>query len=236
MKRILIIFSIICLFYSCNSNKAIIKVISQNEETELIVSKDIKEIELFFLHEKVFKISGLTQLKKLQKLYFLGIDGIDDYSFIKEFKELEILMFVSCQLKNFSFLKELKNLKVFYIEGIEIEENIIDFKNNQSIEFITLKRLSSYSTDKKIEIILKNVPNNIKYVDLSANKNLILNDNLLTVLSPAEFIFLNKSDIKDINKNYYSNISLEFPDKILPIEYRTDELFKKIEFILQGTN
>ncbi|MBN2443681.1 MAG: hypothetical protein JXJ04_20135, partial [Spirochaetales bacterium] len=142
----------------------------------------------------------------------------------------------SC-IEDFDFIKKMTNLKVLYIEGNSIKVNDFDFVNNNKLEFIALNNITKVDEncigiDTLFDLNIKNIPTNLKYLDLSLNGYLKFDNIFLKKIETIPNIFLDSMEYEK-NKDYFDkhkNFKFEFPEEILPQEYHFEELRKKPEY------
>lgn len=228
----------ILLTFSCVTKDVTIQAITDNKIYEKKVPKNIEDFELFILFNKVEKITGLTKLKNLKKLYILGMDGITDYSFLTKFSKLEILMLETSHVESFDFLKKLPMLRVLYLDGVTLLNNKIDLVNNTQLEYLSLFNLHSSQLNSYFEINLQNIPDNLRFIDISKNIFIKLSkklfdklENVPTIILLKQYYYENEKVLKD-----YKNIYFGDSKKILPEKYWSDTLLKDPEYRLYETN
>lgn len=236
-KWILIIISIFFIF-SCVSDKVTIRAVTTKAIHEIIVKKNIEELQVFLIFENVKEIEGLIKLKNLKRLYILGLYGITDFSFLSQLTKLEALILEECDIENFNFLQALPNLRIFYLDGVRLIKNELNFIYNRKLEYIAFFRLRAKQPNTYFDLNILNIPDNLQFIDLSINRNVKLTKELFDRMQNVPIVLLTNEyyyENKEILSNY-KNIYIEDSKKILPEEYWMDSLLEGYEYKLTYTD
>lgn len=170
--------------------------------------------------ESITKIEGVEKLKNLKYLYISH--ALDDFAFLEKLKNIEILAIEYNTPLDLSFLKEYKKLKILYLNMINLETTIIDFSNNNYLEFLYLGNLRSIEHKKFFELKLKNIPASLKCIDFSLSMYLIITEKLLDEIINVPLI-LAINDLKrvgdrfEVSEEYLQNHPNIHTDNIIKI-------------------
>ncbi len=130
-------------------------------------------------NENLTAISELTSLTSLN----LGNNNINDISFLKNLKNLQLLTLNNNNIEDISVLKNLKNLKSLYI-----------YKNKIS----NLSSLSGLKNLKNLALFSNNISNIEALSKLTNLERLTISFNKISNLSPLK----NLTNLKYLNSNY----------------------------------
>lgn len=213
-KKILIfiyIYFLLILSFNLYAEKIEILFYTKDNETHNIGYDVNTEIFTIEHGSYISKISNLDKLYKLKEISFNGAKFINDFSFLKNCKNIETILFTDMILNNLDFLYYLPKLKNIIMDNVDIDCNI-NLKKIKSLEYISLtncniENIDSYikhgkclkyvnlafnkikdiskisSKDKTVYILSKNLIGNIE----TTNSNIILEDNYINYL-PNEYL------------------------------------------------
>ena len=242
IKKLIIIVSILYLnteancqiLYSLDSLYTIVS--SQNYSGD----DDITYLYLSPYHNQDL-LEQLHKFKKLKVLEIYNLPEINDWSFLKEMSDLEILKIEKCGLNTFVIQKQnlskLRHLilsdnnlsQIVNVDKLsELESLVVNYNKIKQIPDISkldkLKEFSIYSNELSGVIDFKKFPPNISYLDLGSNSlNKIKGISKINALiTDLDFKF---NDLKSLPSNIYklkSLITLDvsynqlttFPEKI----------------------
>ena len=153
-------------------------------------------------HENLKKLYERIYLKRKNLELVLSADNVLDVSFLKDFKELEILsMSVHGKIINIDVLENLKNLKELHLDFHEQEDLEFLWNVNPNLEKLTV----ADSSKKKINLDLTPISQfkNLKYLYLREyNKNI---ESTVSQLTKLETLAL-RSISKPTNLDFISNL------------------------------
>jgi hypothetical protein len=128
------------------------------------VNIDIKELS--FIKTAIIGIDGLEQLKSLESITFDKTPFLLDYSFLKNVPWIKkIVLLYGPNINDWTFIQELPNLEILYIDGYNRGTIKLDLRNNISLEYLAL-------CNGSLEFFpeLNNIPKSLKYINLTVNK------------------------------------------------------------------
>jgi len=243
--KYLFILSLILNNFSCFGSDYIdIKVTyydyrTKTEHTEIIKEKrETKKIKFIVpAGIEIRKIIGVEQLESLTEL-FIGDRFIADLAFIKHLNKLKILLILGYENIDLSFLLKLPDLEIFYMNNIIVKNPYnFDFSNNHKLKYVTLNNISLDWPGRYYELSIENIPESLKYLDMSLSGFILLTKDLLTKLSSIPYVFLcnkeprffpYKGAITEVNTDYFNdkpNFIFKNPKTILPEELWWENLF-----------
>jgi hypothetical protein len=166
-----------------------------------------------------------------------------DLSFLKEMEKLKILIIIEYfeNIADPSYLLHLSNLEILYINGIHIKNPYsFNFINNKKLKYLALKAVTLDWAGRYYELVIENIPESLKYMDMSLSSFILLTKDFLDKLSSIPYVFLDdpqyriyqlfpyRGSIKEVDKSYFEdkpNFIFKNPDEVLPEEYRKENIF-----------
>lgn len=201
--------------------------------------KTFHEFKLNYLVKlKYLKLTncGISDLKEstfkgLVNLCYINLKGLNlsfkESGYFKSLNSLRCLYFQKCNIKslNKEILMEIKKLKEFRLDNREekimpqsVSLDIDWYKGLQNIEFLYLIGCNlTLITD------ILNLNKNLRTLDMSYNRNIILENSCFLATKNLNFLYLNSCGIKNINTETFASLDhlelLNLSDNPLCLEY-----------------
>lgn len=213
--KILVLFLFIPLFISAQ-DKITVQLGYKEGIQEVTYSIDTRDI-IYAYKSDVLSINGLEKLPNLKSISLIGLPDLQDISFLQFCNGLETVIIDSCsKLVNIDSLFSIPTIKSIMIRGCPRlglnDEILLDLKRMDNLVYLQIA--DSNITAVQIK---DNIPNSLKYLNLSGNK-----------MKKAEFVdsipehvwislFGNPLIVKPSKKNVYMNINDFLANT--PVEY-----------------
>jgi hypothetical protein len=171
------------------------------------VNSDTKE--LYFGKTYIESIEGLDRLPMLERVVFDMTGFLEDFSFLKDARQIKRIALVLVRPKSWDFIESLVNIEEIYIRSSRVKNIRLDLSRNTKLKYL---EISGGILDVFPELI--NVPPSLEYLNLSFN-------NIQSV--PAEnreydglitLLYANKVEYFESKNILFGN-----PRDILPSEY-----------------
>jgi hypothetical protein len=200
-----ILFALIILLTSCVSEQNIkITATINGKPYEQILQSNTDELKIgrfgFFIQD----LKNIEKLKNLKVLYIsLGGDPLD-LSFLNSLNNIEYLFTGGCTNKDFNFVKKMPKLKVLYFSGFTITNSVLDLSNNSQLEYLNLNNMfSAKYPDALFDLDVINMPQTLKYVELTHNIHINVDLKFIDALSNAKTIVFDQ-DMYEAHKEYFT--------------------------------
>lgn len=216
---VIYIFMFLMTIINCNADEVKIKKMTTKGIVDIMVDKNIEE--LHFYKDYTTSIIDLDKLPKLKKITFMMMGFINDYSFVSN-DNIKILAFDYCTIKSINFISNLPNLEVLFINSCDIKDFNLDLINNKKIKVIRFNNLSISGEKNRIKTIpnIINVPDSLKYLDMSFNEIEYISDDIIENTKNIDKIFIEGNNIKEreFGSGPYGNYFYSLDESILPEE------------------
>jgi hypothetical protein len=151
----------------------------------------------FPLHVEVDRVEGIEKLKNIKRL-LIG-NGLYNYFFLEKLEKLEVLIFENPSLTiDPEVFKKLPKLKIMYANDMEISKEELDFQSNKYLEYLYLGNIISKKRNGLFDLSVKNIPESLKYIDLTSSDLVIIDNNFLDSLKSVDYVLLYKPPYFDL--------------------------------------
>jgi Leucine-rich repeat (LRR) protein len=186
--------------------------------------------KLHFYKDKTVSVEGLEKLPRLRKITFMMTAFINDYSFIADNTNIEILAFQNCDFENLSFVSKLTKLKALVLNDCRIKNFSFDLISNIQLEMLQLNNIRIGDESNRVKIMpeLFNVPLSLKYIDVSFNNISIVSREFIEATKRVDIIFLTGNPVDKLNleMNKYGNIDFNFNETKLPAIFHSTAIWQ----------
>ncbi|MBA7550504.1 hypothetical protein ES705_43020 [subsurface metagenome] len=164
---------------ACSKPEVTITKVTKDGIEKLTV--DAGTTELHFYKDNTTRVEGLGQLDFLRKVTFMMTPFIQDYNFITDNPNIEILAFDTCSLNNLNFISRLSNLKILSFKACRLPSLQFDFHNNEKLELLRFNNIRLIGEKSRILSVpdLVNVPTTLQFIDLSFNEIKTVSDSFI---------------------------------------------------------